>query len=149
MVSSTADYALRAVLLLASRDDAQAITSNEIADATGTPRNYMAKVLNAVAKSGLISSTRGPAGGFSLAIRPSEITLGRIFDLFDSPPHHPRCLLGSGPCDLARPCRAHKAWMSVTGAQRAPLLSTTVADLLDGRVAPSPRKSSTESRHVA
>src|SRR5665213_967665 len=102
MVSLTADYALRAILLLAREETGRSLRADEIADATGAPRNYMAKVLNTVAKAGLISSMRGPSGGFALAVPASELTLGRVIDLFGTVPHNPRCLLGSGPCDPAR-----------------------------------------------
>lgn len=134
MVSHTADYALRAVLLLARAPQGSALRAYEIADATGAPRNYIAKVLSAIAKSGLVSSTRGPSGGFTLALPAADITLARIVDLFDNAPLNPRCMLGSQHCDPSHPCRAHSAWHAVTDARRLPLTSTSIADLLDGRV---------------
>lgn len=149
MVSLTADYALRAMLLLAKPETDRALRADEIAERTGTPRNYMAKVLNAVAKAGLIRSTRGPAGGFTLAIPARYITLGRVVDLFDSVPVNPRCMLGSGPCDHTHPCRAHAAWLAVTSARRTPFLSTTIADLLEGRVEPQIIHNESESINVA
>jgi len=149
MLSLTADYALRAMLLLAKPEHARALRANEIAAATGAPRNYMAKVLNAVAKAGFIKSARGPAGGFILAQPARSITLDRVIDLFDAVPTNPRCMLGSGPCDPSRPCRAHAAWHAVTSARRLPFLNTTIADLLEGRVAPPPKVNESESTHVA
>lgn len=134
MVSLTADYALRAMLLLAQPDTTRALRADEIAEATGAPRNYMAKVLNAVAKAGLITSARGPAGGFTLAVPADEITLSRVVELFDAVPANSRCMLGSGPCDPAFPCRAHDAWQAVNSARRSPFTHTTIADLLEGRV---------------
>lgn len=149
MVSLTADYALRAILLLANQEHSRAISADEIAIATGAPRNYMAKVLNVVAKAGLVTSMRGPSGGFSLALPAAGITLGRIIDLFDTVPLNPRCMLGSRPCDLTRPCRAHDAWTAVTSARRSPFLNTTIADLLQGRIAPPALHSAPESLNVA
>ena len=150
MVSHTADYALRAVLLLARDGEERAVPADEIAALTGAPRSYMAKVLNAVAKSGLIRGTRGPAGGFVLAFPASEITLGRIIDLFDTAPQNPRCMLGDGPCDQAHPCQVHSTWQAVSTARRLPLLTTTVADLLEGRVLSTTTMLTTqESRNVA
>jgi Rrf2 family protein len=149
MVSLTADYALRAILLLANQELPRAISADEIATATGAPRNYMAKVLNVVAKAGLVTSMRGPSGGFKLAFPADEITLGRIIDLFDTVPLNPRCMLGNRPCDHSRPCRAHDAWTAVTSARRSPFLNTTIADLLTGRVAPLALHSESESINVA
>jgi Rrf2 family protein len=149
MVSLTADYALRAVLLLAKPEIARALRADEIAGATGAPGNYMAKVLNAVAKAGLITSARGPAGGFTLAMPAKDITLGRVIDLFDAAPLNPRCLMGGGPCDPSRPCSAHDAWQAVVSARRSPLLNTTIADLLEGRVPSQSNDVAPESLHVA
>jgi Rrf2 family protein len=149
MVSLSAEYALRAVLLLARPETVRAISAEEIASATGAPRNYMAKVLNVVAKAGLISGTRGPSGGFTLAVPAADITLGRVIDLFDAAVLNPRCMMGSGPCDHTHPCRAHDAWKAVATARRSPFNSTTIADLLDGRVASIPFATNPESRNVA
>ena len=149
MVSLTADYALRAMLLLAKPGTVRALRAEEIAEATGAPANYMSKVLNAVAKAGLIKSARGPSGGFTLAVPADSIALGQVIDLFDTVPVNPRCMLGNGPCDPDRPCRAHDAWLAVTSARRSPFLNTTIADLIEGRVASLAVHNTTESRHVA
>ena len=132
MLSATADHAIRAVLALARAG--RSMRADEIAAATGAPQNYMAKTLNALAKSGLVSSARGPAGGFTLAVAPSELALARIVDVFDVPRARTRCMLGSIPCDPASPCAAHDCWTRVMQARREPLLNTTVADVLGANV---------------
>jgi Rrf2 family protein len=137
------------MLLIARPETVRALRADEIADATGAPRNYMAKVLNAVAKAGLITSARGPTGGFTLAVPARQITLGRVIDLFDTVPLNSRCMLGNGPCDPSCPCRAHAAWQAVVGARRLPFLNTTIADLLEGRVAPPAIHNAPESLNVA
>ncbi|MFL5581933.1 MAG: RrF2 family transcriptional regulator [Gemmatimonadaceae bacterium] len=130
MLSSTSDYALRALLVLARRRGLGPVRADEVADATGAPRNYMAKTLNALAKAGIVSSLRGPAGGFTLVAEPAALPIARVVDLFETPRAHPRCLLGAGPCDPTRPCAAHQRWTRVAEARRAPLAMTTIADLL-------------------
>jgi len=132
-LSNTADYALRAVVLLGRSFGAGVLHAEDIATATGTPRNYMAKVLNALAKAGVVSSARGPAGGFALSAAPEMITLAQVIEIFDQPQRHTRCLLGNRPCSGAHPCAAHRTWQSVMHRRREPLLATTVADLLHGR----------------
>ena len=132
MLSSTSDYALRAILLLARRHGGRALRAEEIARTTGAPRNYMAKTLNALAKAGLVTSARGPLGGFTLACEPDALTIAQVIDCFDEPRPHVRCLLGSGLCDPARPCHAHGRWAAINDARRSPLAFTTVAELLAG-----------------
>jgi Rrf2 family protein len=130
VLSSTADYALRAVLLLALCDPGSRLRADEIAESLGAPRNYLAKTLHALAKAGIVRSTRGPQGGFALAVAPSRLTLARVVDLFDGPRARPRCMLGDAPCDEARPCAVHQRWTAILAAQRTPLTATTVAELL-------------------
>ena len=138
MLSSTSDYALRAILVLAQATDRRPLRADQIARATASPANYLAKTLNALAKAGLVTSTRGPYGGFVLAIPAAELSLARIIDCFDEPRPQTHCLLGSTPCDPRRPCSAHQRWTAIHHARRAALADTTVADLLRGS-APSPQ----------
>ena len=56
MLNQSADYALRAVLYLAQRPPEEPCSAAEIARALGVPRNYMGKVLNTLARGGLLSS---------------------------------------------------------------------------------------------
>jgi Rrf2 family protein len=100
---------------------------------TGTPANYLGKTLYALMKAGILRSTRGPSGGFALAIDPAALTISQIVDVFSEPIGAPRCLLGTGLCDSSRPCDAHFHWKRVTNAAREPLRTTTVTDLLGSR----------------
>jgi Rrf2 family transcriptional regulator, iron-sulfur cluster assembly transcription factor len=134
VLSLTSDYALRAALVLARFHGRRPVRADEIADETGAPRNYLAKTLNALAKAGIVTSARGPQGGFTLAVAPGELSLARVIDCFDEPRPQTRCLLGTAPCDPTRPCAAHHCWTAITAARREPLAATTVADLLGGRV---------------
>ena len=137
MPSATADHAIRALLVLARTPGCQFMRADEIAAATGAPRNYMAKTLNALAKAEIVTSERGPAGGFALAVEPRALTLARVIDLFDATRPRSRCMLGNTPCNPQRPCAAHDCWTSVMNARRAPLMTTTIADLLAGDPVPA------------
>ncbi len=144
MLSSTSDYALRALLVLATADHGRPMRAEEIARATGSPANYLAKTLNALAKAGIVASARGPLGGFTLLVPADELSLARIVDCFDEARPSTRCLLGNRPCDARHPCRAHARWTAVQAARRAPLADTTVADLLAG----SPDEPSVDRPHL-
>jgi Rrf2 family protein len=130
MLSSTSDYAVRAILALAQADTGRPMRADEIARATGAPANYLAKTLNALGKAGIVTSARGPRGGFTLALPADELTLARIVDCFDDARPATQCLLGTRACDARHPCRAHERWTAVQQSRRAALADTTVADLL-------------------
>jgi Rrf2 family protein len=136
VLSNTADYALRAILALARLGGARPLRADEIADATGAPRNYTAKTLNALAKAGILTSSRGPLGGFSLAVAPERLAVAHIVDVFDAPRRVPHCLMGTGRCDPSNPCATHHKWSAVQAACRSPLLDTTVGELLGQHPAP-------------
>ncbi|HYD52884.1 MAG TPA: DUF542 domain-containing protein [Gemmatimonadaceae bacterium] len=130
MLTLTADHAVRALLTLARFGGERPLRVEEIAERTGAPRNYLGKTLNVLVKEGLLRSARGPTGGFSLAVPAAQITVSRVADLFSEARSHPRCLMGSGPCDPAHPCGAHDRWSAMTSNARSPLERTTLAELL-------------------
>lgn len=131
ILSQTSEYAVRAVLYLARVDGGRA-SAEAIATALGAPANYMSKTLNQLAKSGVVTGTRGPAGGFRLAIDPAKLSVARVTQAFSTPRQNPVCLLGDRPCNSRRPCAAHHRWTEVTQAVQSPLEETTIADLLEG-----------------
>lgn len=131
MLTQTAEHALRALLFLAQRPGAGSVPADEIADAIGAPRNYLSKTLNALARRGIVSGTRGARGGFQLLVDPAELPIARVIDEFAPPSPHELCLLGGRKCDSAFPCLAHRRWLRMWEESQAPLRSTTLADLLD------------------
>lgn len=131
MLSQTSEHAIRALLYLAQRPAGEAVPAERIARALGAPANYLAKTLNALAKHGLVSSTRGPAGGFCLRGPASEITLAEVVEAFGEHRAQATCMLGDRPCSAQSPCAAHVRWTAVQGAMQAPLRTTSIADLLD------------------
>lgn len=130
MLSQTSEHAIRALLYLAQRPGAS-VPADRIARALGAPANYLAKTLSALARQGLVSSTRGPAGGFTLRGAADGITLADVVEAFGEPRSAGGCMLGDRPCSARTPCSAHEQWTAVQAAMRAPLRATTLADLLD------------------
>jgi Rrf2 family protein len=129
MFGRTSDYALRALIFLARGDTTQYARAGTIAEATGMPANYAGKVLNRLAQEGIVESSRGPTGGFRLAVPARTITTASVVDLFDASTPNRLCILGASLCNPRRPCAAHARWSAVLDAQRAPLAATTIAAL--------------------
>jgi Rrf2 family protein len=134
MLSQTSEYAVRAILYLARVAAEEAVSADVIAEALGAPRNYLSKTLNTLAKRGLLTSTRGPNGGFRLAVDPDAITLAEVIHAFDEPRSRSACLLGGYACDEEHPCTVHFRWKTVSAGMWAPLKHTTIADLLRGEI---------------
>lgn len=130
MLNLTTEHAIRALLYLAQRPLGEAVSADRIAQALGAPANYMGKTLNQLARRGVLSSTRGPSGGFRLARPASEITVAEVAEVYAEPRARAVCLLGGRPCSERTPCRVHAQWTALTDEVATPLRTTTIADLL-------------------
>ena len=126
----TAEYAVRASVLLARHYGERLVSADEIASVLGAPRNYLSKTLNALVRSGVLTSMRGPHGGFALAKPPEQLSVAEVIDVFgDAEPKAARCGLEDRACDALFPCAAHRRWSTITRLAREPLVATTIAEL--------------------
>ena len=130
MLSQTAEYALRALVLLAERPAGSSARVGELARALDIPQNYLSKTLGALSRTGVVTSTRGKGGGFALARPATQISLLDVIDPFDRLGDRPACLMGQGECSEAKACAAHHTWKAVSAKVHAFFLQTTLADLV-------------------
>ena len=129
MLNQSAEYALRATLYIANQG--QACKASAVAQALGVPGNYLAKVLNQLARVGVLRSERGPTGGFWLAVPANELTLESIVEPFQQRQVPARCLMGDRACNRARPCAAHQHWSHIKSSFTSRLRHTTLAELVE------------------
>jgi Rrf2 family iron-sulfur cluster assembly transcriptional regulator len=111
----------------------EARTAAELAGELGVPRNYLSKTLNRLARRGLLTSVRGPRGGFRLAHSASEITMAEIVAEFDDSSPSGRCVMGGRDCDRRDPCVAHEQWQQWSESMARLMGDTTVAEFAAGR----------------
>jgi Rrf2 family transcriptional regulator, iron-sulfur cluster assembly transcription factor len=130
MLNQSADYALRAVLFVAQHSDNGSCSADTIAAATGVPRNYLGKVLHALTHAQVLSSVRGPNGGFRLAVAPEALTLAEVVGPFQKLPARQVCLRGNGECDAANPCDSHQRWQDMADQITGFFHGTTIALML-------------------
>ena len=131
MLSSTAQYALRAVVYLAGCKDGSPIRAAELADAVEVPPNYMGKILHQLVRSGILRSVRGKNGGFEIAVSPEKLSLYEVVSQFDDLGLEDKCLFGRLECSDEHPCPAHERWGEVAVRILDFFNSTTVADVLE------------------
>ncbi len=82
MISQTAQYALRAIVALASKPNCS-LTTGELAQITHVPAKYLSKVMQLLAKADLVVSKPGKKGGFSLKSPANTISLLTIIEAID------------------------------------------------------------------
>ena len=77
-------YGLKAILVLAMRYGEGSLSVSQIAKKEGISVPYLEQILNALKKGGLVKSVRGPQGGYTLAQKPSEISLHALYIALDA-----------------------------------------------------------------
>src|SRR5256885_17229581 len=80
-----ADYGLMAIHYIAIHDDLGAVSVKRIAEEFSIPQELLAKILQKLAKQGLIVSQNGPKGGYVLSRRPGEISVGEVVRALEGP----------------------------------------------------------------
>jgi Rrf2 family protein len=111
-LSTQADYAVRTVYELSRRQPGAIVQTREIAEAQGLPEQYLAKVVQSLARAGLLHTSRGNHGGVSLTRPPVEISVREVFEAVDGPLELHRCGQRPEPCG-AVPCGTHDFWERV------------------------------------
>ncbi len=129
ILSQTAVYAVRAIIHLADSEDGGLVRVDDMAAALDVPRNYLSKILHTLARAGVLHSTRGPGGGFGLAVPARELRLLDIVKHFDPMGEGRTCLLGRATCSDTDPCAAHQHWEAASREFRSFFQDTTIGDL--------------------
>ncbi|MGW8368262.1 MAG: SUF system Fe-S cluster assembly regulator [Gammaproteobacteria bacterium] len=99
----------------------------------------VAKLLKAFARVGIVTSARGPQGGYTLARRPSEISAAEIIDALEGPLALTECSASEHSCELESICRVGGAWQQINLAIRDALREVSLSQLMTvGRTKVSP-----------
>jgi len=126
MISQSAEYSLRALICLA-RSRGSPLTNQQIAEQAKVPSGYLAKILQALARAGIVSSQRGLNGGFLLTANPEAITLLEVVRLTDPSRRIDTCPMGIHGHQL---CPLHRRLDDAAASVEAALARTTLAQLL-------------------
>lgn len=108
--SKKCEYGLQAVLYMAAKEEGCVCPADEIADKLKIPKEFVSKILQSLAASGIIESKKGKSGGFMLAKHPSQIRLINIVEAIDGLEIFNNCVLGFPDCSLDNPCPVHNKW---------------------------------------
>jgi len=82
----------------------------ELTKKLNIPYHFLGKILQDLTYKGLLSSQKGPTGGFALAMPASEITLYRIVEAIDGNDFMNKCVMGFPECTGKNPCAVHEKW---------------------------------------
>ena len=129
-VSAKADYALRAVVELASVDDGTPVKGERLAQAQTISFKFLENILLELKHAGIVQSQRGAEGGYWLARPAAEITLAEIIRIVEGPLANvrgvrPEAIEYTGSAEPLQ-----EVWIAVRASLRSVLDTVTVADVV-------------------
>jgi Rrf2 family protein len=129
LYSRSAEYAIRAFVHLAQVPDGRYAMVKQIAAEEEIPAHFLAKILQQLARKGMLRSSKGPTGGFSLRVPPDEVRLLDIVEALDGLSEYEKCASGLAECNDDMPCPLHDSWKALRSRIMDYLGRNTIADL--------------------
>jgi len=130
MLSKTGIHAVRAMVVLAELPEGAYAGAVSIAEGIQAPRNYLGKLLQLLAREGLVESQKGMGGGFRLARPPRDISLLDVVEPIEHISRWNGCIMGRDVCSEEAPCAIHHRWKTIREAYLELLRDTRLADLI-------------------
>ena len=129
ILSKLADYGVIVASHLAAHPDRQA-TAGAIAAATRLPPATVAKLLKAMAHAGLVTATRGAAGGYRLARSAAAISVAEVVAAIDGDIGMTQCSVHAADCDRTNYCPTRPHWTAINRAVGAALSAISLAEMI-------------------
>ncbi|WP_304615806.1 RrF2 family transcriptional regulator [Paracoccus sp. (in: a-proteobacteria)] len=138
MITQKMKYALKSLLVLgdeARREKPEALTIEEIARRSGTPKRFLEQILLEIRNAGIVASIRGRAGGYTLIKRPEEVSISELLRLIDGPIAPLPCLSRRAyqrceDCTDEASCRLRRVFSEVFWSYLILIESLSLADML-------------------
>lgn len=131
ILSKSFGYALRGILYIAKlQGERSIIQTDEIASTLSVPKHFLGKIMQQTAKEGLLRSTKGPHGGFSLAQDTLATPLIRLVEITDGLDQFRICVLKLKYCNGTNPCPLHHEMNELREKFLSVFTETTIGDLV-------------------
>ncbi|MEO8168951.1 MAG: Rrf2 family transcriptional regulator [bacterium] len=127
--SRQCEYAIQGVLYLALKPENEMTSIREMTDKLDIPYHFLGKILQRLAAKGLLSSLKGPTGGFAIGKPAKDITLFDVVDAVDGLGFTRDCVLGFAECSGKNPCSLHSKWGTIRDELYQMLISKNIAEM--------------------
>lgn len=133
--SAKEEYALRALVELADHHGQGPISLSRVSEAQNISLAYLEQIVGPLRERGVLESTRGAYGGYTLGRSPARITVGEVLRALEGAIVPIPCVSPEGSCPRTERCATRLVWERVRQSLVETLDSMTLADLVDqGRV---------------
>ena len=134
MFSKACEYALRATIYIAQKgSEEKKIGIDEIAKAIDSPQHFTAKILQFLSRGNVISSVKGPNGGFFITAEQKQLPVRAVLRALNEDTILEKCVLGLNNCSETKPCPMHEKY-KVIKQQLIQLFESKTIDQLAGDI---------------
>ena len=127
-------YAVTAMLDLALHDGNGPVSLVEISERQDISLSYLEQLFSKLRRQGLVTSMRGPGGGYSLSRLPNEIAVSHIIMAVDENLDVTNCGNAAGGChDTNKRCLTHNLWLDLSNRIQSFLDDISLQDMMDKR----------------
>jgi len=130
-LSKKADYGLMAMKHLAEHAPQGACSAKDVAESYGIPPEALAKILQRLARAGLLHSQHGMNGGYTLARPANEITAYEVIRAIDGPLFITSCITVRGECDQTQRCTIREPLRKVNQSIEDVLKNIKIAEMTE------------------
>jgi len=133
MFSKACEYGIRAVIFLTSKSkNGERTNITDISEKINSPPAFTAKILQKLVKGSIVSSVKGPNGGFYISEKDSaRISLAEIVNIIDGDKVFNGCGLGLKDCNALNPCPLHHKFKAVREDLKKILKETSLKELAE------------------
>ena len=132
--SAATRYAIRAVCHIAHLEPGVRAQVKEISEALEIPQAFLSKILQDLARKGILVSAKGPGGGFRLNCSATETSLFTLVEAVEGPMPEGDCVLGLSLCADDTKCPIHDTWKDIQDAFREQMQATSIMDVVEADV---------------
>lgn len=129
-LNTTSQYAIRIVTFIVQNGSNNKYTAKDISEKLSIPYKYMTKIMTLLVDGGIISSSRGREGGYSIEKELAIIKIGDILEAVKENLHQEKCVIGNGSCNKREKCILHDKWITAKKAMQEIFENTTLEDMI-------------------
>jgi Rrf2 family protein len=150
-LSTKGRYGLRALVDLAQNSQNEAASTGSIAQRQGISERYLEQLMAKLKRAGIITGIRGAQGGYVLARRAEDITIGDVLRSLEGDLNAVDCpaAMDSGECNGSEQCAAKLVWKKINDVINQTVNSIRLSDLLQQQetVPPAPGRHDAKTNH--
>ena len=124
------EYAIRCILFIFSKEKGTVVKRLEIAEQMDIPNQFLGKVAQQLARSGILEIIQGARGGYRVLQSPDKLTVLDVVESVTGEISLNDCVIRSDSCSNSSTCQVHRVWVKATKQLRDTLNDTTFAKLM-------------------